>query len=120
MSCSSAAIRNKPWLKLDLNSTTDSIKMGMRTPDGLYWFDGQIETLFATPELLPGDLTVNALSRSGDGNGQLVFLTTTVTPHYSSHIATGLLMFTINSGLFLDPDQALEGRDTGSGLLRSA
>ena len=81
--------------------------MGLRTPDSLYWFDAKVTGLFATPTLLPGDLTVNSLSRSGDGNGQLVGLSVSVTPHFSNHIATGNLMFHLNPGLFLDPDQAM-------------
>lgn len=84
--------------------------MGLRTPDSQYWFDAKVTALFATPALVPGDLTVHSLSRSGDGNGQLVGITTSVTPHFSSHVATGNLMFTLNPGLFLDPDQAMEGR----------
>lgn len=104
ITCPSTTIRNKQWKKLDLDASTDSIKMGLRTPDGLYWFDALTSSLYATPELVPGDLTVVSLARGGDGNGQLVTLTTSVTPHYSSHIATGNLMFNINAGIFLDPD----------------
>ena len=104
ITCPSTTIRNKQWKKLDLDASTDSIKMGLRTPDGLYWFDALTSSLYATPELVPGDLTVVSLARGGDGNGQLVTLTTSVTPHYSSHIATGNHMFNINAGIFLDPD----------------
>ena len=69
ITCPSSVIRNKQWIKLDLDSITDSIQMGLRTPDSLYWFDAEVTALFATPALTPGDLTVHSLSRSGDGNG---------------------------------------------------
>ena len=58
----------------------------------------------------PGTLTVNSLTRSGNNVNELVTLGSSVTPGYSDHIATGMLVFVINLGLFLDPNQVIESK----------
>ena len=55
-------------------------------------------------------MTVNSLTRSGNSVNELVILGSNVTPGYSDHIATGMLVFVINRGLFLDPNQAIQSK----------
>lgn len=87
--------------------------MGLGTPNFLYWFDAVVVGQFAMPELEPGSLTVNSLKRSGNNVSELVILGSNVTPTYSDHIATGMLVFVINKGLFLDPNQAIQSKSGG-------
>ena len=111
ITCPSTIIRNKRYKKLDLDNTTDSIQMGMSTPAETtrpfneYWFDAQIAGLFAAPPLEPGELTVNSLARGGNKVSEIVTLTSNVTPNFSDHVNTGKLIFNVNPGIFLDPDQ---------------
>ena len=55
-------------------------------------------------------MTVNSLTRGGNNISELVTLGSSVTPTYSDHIATGILVFVINKGLFLDPNQAIQSK----------